>query len=242
MFIQNRLGLIETVETMINQQRRLDQVANNLANVDTPGFRRTATTFHEVLIRKSDELSRVGKGLKVRQDQRSGPMRHTGNPLDLAINGRGYFRIETADGPRYTRAGNFRLDRQGRIVTQQGQPVAGEGGAINAEGGPVSVAADGTVMVNNVVTGRLRLVDFPEDALENAGGNLYRLKNGDLGESPALKASVSQGYIEGSNVESMLEMTEMIDLTRVFEAQQRVISLVDDLDRQAITSVGRLTP
>ncbi len=242
MFIQNRLGLIETVETMINQQRRLDQVANNLANVDTPGFRRNATTFHEVLIHKSGELSRVGKGLKVKTDQRSGPMRRTNNPLDLAINGRGYFRIETSDGPRYTRAGNFRLDRQGRIVTQDGELVAGESGAIVASGGKVSIAPDGMVLVDNIENGRLRLVDFADGALEHVGGNLYRLKNNDTGEAPVHDSTLSQGYLEGSNVESMLEMTEMIDLTRVFESQQKVITVIDDIDRQAISSVGRLNP
>ncbi len=242
MHINNRLGLIETVETMLNQQRRLDQVANNIANADTVGFRRVRTSFHEVLVRRQDELSRVGKGLSLRRDPRLGPLRQTGNPLDVAIEGRGYFRIETADGPRYTRAGNFRLDRQGRIVTQAGDVVAGESGAIDASGGRVDITAAGLVLVNGEERGRLRLVDFPDGALENSGGNLFRLKDPELGGSPAADAKLAQGYLEGSNVESMLEMTGLIDITRIYEAQQKVIGVIDDLDRQAVSSVGRLNP
>ncbi len=242
MFISNRLGLTESIESMIAQERRLDQTANNLANVDTVGYKKDEVTFWEMLFKASSGRDRVGKAVKVITDHSQGPANQTNNPLDLYINGDGYFRIQTANGVRYTRAGDFTLNRNGQLVTQDGDPVLSQGGPIVLRGNDIQVRRDGTIFVDGQETNRLGLVRFADPAaLTKEGRNLFRPTDATVQALPATRATIQQGYLEESNVNTVTEMTEMIDLQRAFETQQKMIQAMDDIDSQAVRKVGSLT-
>lgn len=241
MHIHNRLGMIEGVETMLAQERRLDQVANNLANVDTAGYKKDSVTFWEMLYQANAERQRVGKALNVRTDHQQGHVDPTGNPLDLAINGEGFFRLQTDQGIRYTRAGSFELDALGQLRTPEGGLLLGEGGPIVVDNENFAVERDGRVMVDGVQVNQLEVVGVNDlTNLVKEGRNHFRLAEG--GAEAALEAmdfQVRQGFLEKSNVNSMEEMTIMIDLQRSYEAQQKMVQAVDDMDDQAISRVGR---
>jgi flagellar basal-body rod protein FlgF len=240
--IRNNLGMTESIETLLAQQRRLDQVANNIANVDTAGFKREDVTFWEMLYTASDNRQRVGKGIRPLTDQSQGSMQQTGNPLDVAINGDGFFKVQTPDGERYTRAGNFLRNEQGQLVTPAGDLVLSDGGTIVLSREVVGIGRDGRIFQDGNVVAQLAVVTFDElGALEREGTNLFRLKEGEGDEVVPERVDVQQGYLEESNVQTIVEMTEMIDLSRDYEALQKAIQSLDDINGQAVARVGKLT-
>ncbi|MEW6426966.1 MAG: flagellar basal-body rod protein FlgF [Thermodesulfobacteriota bacterium] len=242
MFILNRLGMIEGVETMRAQEERMNQIANNLANVDTTGYKKENITFWEMLHRTEAKTMRVGKALKVLTGQEQGPAELTGNPLDVLIDGEGFFEVQTPQGVRYTRAGNFTTDSTGQLVTQDGWPVLGDGGSIVIEGGEVTIGHRGEVVVDGEQVNRFRIVTFADaTALEKEGDTLFRLGEGGEGGVEAENFRIVQGSLEQSNVNTAIEMTEMIDLQRAFQAQQKVVQAIDEIDGQAVNRVGKLT-
>jgi flagellar basal-body rod protein FlgF len=242
MFIHNRLGLIESVETMRGQEKRLEQISNNLANVDTGGYRKDEVSFREMLYTAASGRQRVGKSVNIMTDHAAGPVTGTGNPLDLAIAGDGFFQVQTPDGIRYTRAGNFRLDELGQLVTANGHPVLGEGGAIVIGNGATAITPGGTIFVDGEQAGRLAIADFADrSVLEKEGLNYFRVQAGMAQEIAPAGYQISQGYLEGANVNVVNAMTEMIDLHRLYETQQKMISTIDELDGQATRRVGSLT-
>ncbi len=240
MYIQNRLGLVESTETMLAQNRRLDQITNNLANVDTAGYKKEDITFWEMLYSTDHDRSRVGKAIHDVTDMQQGVVKETGNRLDFAIGGPGFFKVQTPAGERYTRAGQFMTNNEGQLVTASGDLVLGDGGPIVINGNNISVAGDGSITVDNQPAGTLAIVTFANLAdLEKQGQNLFAL-TGESQEEPAQNFSVKQGYLEKSNVSTMKELTAMIDLNRAYETQQRVVRTIDDMDDKAISRVGRL--
>ncbi len=240
MYIQNRLGLIEATETMMAQTRRLDQVANNLANVDTTGYRREDITFWEMLYKANNHPERVGKAIHDVTNLKEGALQQTNNPLDLAIHGNGYFKVETPNGERLTRAGQFLVNNQQQLVTQQGYPVLADGGAITVDGTDIAIGKDGSVSVDGRLVGTLDIVTAANlRDIQKAGGNLLQIANGGE-EEPATEVTVNQGYLEKSNVSTMQEMTAMIDLQRAYQSQQKIINTIDDMDAKAISRVGKL--
>jgi flagellar basal-body rod protein FlgG len=242
MYIQNHLGLIEGTETMIAQQHRMNQIANNLANVDTAGYKKEDVTFHEMLYTTDEGRNRVGKALKILTNHDKGAMKITNNQLDFAIDGNGFFKIQTPQGIRYTRAGNFHVNSEGQLMTPSGYLVMGGGGPLTIIGTDVSIAADGSITVDNVSAGKLDIVTVDNlNGLEKEGNNMFRLLPGEAAETPATGYSVKQGFIEASNVTLVTEMTNMLDLHRAYESQQKIIRTFDEMDSKAINSVGKLT-
>lgn len=239
MFIHNRLGLLESVETLINQEQRLNQVSNNLANVDTPGFKKETVTFDEMLYQANRSRQRVGKGLRINTIHQQGAVQKTDAPLDLAISGDGFFRAQTPAGVRYTRAGNFQRNNEGLLVTANGYPVLGEAGPVTITGTKVDVASDGRLFVDGTQTNRLTVVTADPTALKKEGENLFRLADG-AAEEASPNFQLLQGHLEKSNVNTVTEMTEMIDLYRAYEGQQKMIQAVDALDTLAVSKVGSL--
>jgi flagellar basal-body rod protein FlgF len=232
----------------INLQRELDIVANNLANVDTAGFK------FETLMEKTNPAypaRTVGApgpvkfvlGDGVGRDFSQGGLRQTGAPFDLAIDGDAFFAVSTPDGDRYTRDGRFRLNDQGKLVTQDGAPVQGDGGGditIDPEKGPVLIAADGTVSQGDERVGKIGLVRFDNrSVLEKSGDNLFR-NTANAAPAPAPDAQVRQGMLESSNVKSIVEVTRLIELSRAYERTSKMMDSAADLSRRSVERMGRV--
>lgn len=228
-------------------ERQMAIVANNLANTNTDGFKAEGMVFSEYLIRaeKPVKLSYT-QDFASYHDLREGNMKTTGNDLDVAIQGKGYFVLETPDGPRYTRNGRFQLNAASELVNSSGFRVM-SGGApivINPEDGPVTVAADGTISADRtqggntpVIYGRLDVVDF-------AGNNPLKPGNGQVFGSdeaplavPTDQFKVQQRMIEGSNVDSVREMTNMIWVQRSYQAAQKFLEGEHERMRRAVNYI-----
>jgi flagellar basal-body rod protein FlgF len=225
--------------------RALDITANNVANMRTTGYKAEKVLFEQYLQKpsqvsaKPDPLSSVVQ-LGVFTDQRSGAFEQTGNPLDFAIQGDGFFSVQTDAGTRYTRAGSFRLDESGQVVTQDGHPVLDASGTplqLPTEGGNMVVSGDGQVAVNGAVVGQIGVVRFADpQALVREGSGLY---SSNAAATPA-DATLVQGMVEGSNVQPVLEITRMMDVLRSFQAAQQMVESQHDLGMKAIDKIGKV--
>lgn len=228
-------------------RRELDIVANNIANADTTGFKVEQLLLGaEVGERARNDAVRPGVSFVmdngVGRDYGQGALAQTGRPLDFGIEGEGvFFEIETDQGPAYTRDGAFTLDPEGRLVTEAGHRVQGQGGEIvlDPARGQASVAADGTVSQDGLPVGQLKLVRFDTlAALSKGGDGLYRnASNAVVMDAP--DARVRQGMLEGSNVNPILEITNLIEISRAYERITRMIENTNDLSRRAVERLGR---
>jgi flagellar basal-body rod protein FlgF len=220
-------------------RRHMDLIANNIANMTASGFKAEALMY-EPVARAAGGGQRLAfvQDVGVARDLRAGPLTATGNPLDLAIEGSGYFAIATEQGTRYSRSGQFRLSEFGELVTAAGDRVLDDGGGpltFPPEAGPITVAADGTVSGAQGVVGRIGLAEFAdEQQLRKVGGGLYRA---DQPPAPAERAHVVQGVLEGSNVQPILELTEMMATVRAYQGVQRLLDTHHELQRRAIERV-----
>ncbi len=239
-----RLGHMEALEGAIMTERRLDIAANNLSNADTPGFRKQGITFEEYMLKQQDGTIRTAKGEVIWQDMSMGSVHFTKNQWDFAINGKGFFAVQTPAGIRYTRAGNFMLDGQSRLITQDGYPVLGDGAPIVLEdttGKYVTVSPDGHFFVDETDAGKLDVVTFDApEKLERMGRNYYKATPAAGAPTPVDTVNIAQGYLELSNVNTLEDMINLIDLHRAYELQQKTLQAVDHMDDKAVNSVGRL--
>jgi len=229
-------------------RRELDIVANNIDNADTTGFkveslmesaRPSAPAF---TLQGPRPVKFVGED-GVARDFGQGALRTTGSTFDLGIEGRGFFQVSTAEGPRYTRDGRFRMDGTGRLVTQAGDPVLDDGGGeitLNPEEGPVLIAEDGTISQGSSRVGKIGLSNFTTLAtLQKAGDNLYRNTSNQQPEA-VTDARVRQGMLEGSNVKPIEEITKMIEVSRAYEQMARMMDSTSELARSAVQRMGRV--
>jgi flagellar basal-body rod protein FlgG len=211
------------------QVHRLETIANNLANADTAGFKKDVLSFDHLLTTHQE----------ANLDQ--GNIRHTDNALDLALSGKGFFKVNTPDGIRYTRNGKFYLNGEGQLTTTAGDSVLGEGGPITIEGTDVAVDDSGRISVDGSEVDTLVVVFFAQPELLQKQGDTYYLYTGYDGEGPRPEGtSVKQGYIEQSNVIVTQEMIEMIETLREFESYQKVLQTFDETDAKVINDVGKL--
>ena len=214
-----------------------DAIANNLANATSTGFRQDRIAFERTFFQGGaanaggaatvEEAGGLAPRLRTAVDARPGPYDVTERKLDLAIQGEGWFVVETPDGERYTRAGHFQLADDGTVVTSQGYPLLSEGGPVTLTGEEdFAIAPNGEVRVGTESRGRLRVAVFDGDpGLTHVGGGLFAAK----GEpAAAADAHVLQGVLEGSNVEPMQALVEMLALTRHFEMNQKAFQAQDD--------------
>jgi flagellar basal-body rod protein FlgG len=226
-------GLYIAASGMLAEQVRQDQIANDLANASTPGYKADRTsqrTFGDLMLANSTTGGRIGSQSTavqveaVQTDWTPQPSRDTGEPLDFAITGEGFFAVRTDAGTRYTRNGQFVVSPQGQLTTAQGDPVLGRGGA------PVAVGADGRVdpRVLDVV-----LVSNPV----KDGDSLVRGAPGGAGQAGQVRA----GALEGSGADPARSMVDMISSLRAFEAGQRVITTIDETLGKAASQVGTLS-
>ncbi|WP_334163844.1 flagellar basal-body rod protein FlgF [Phenylobacterium sp.] len=230
-------------------RREMDIIANNIANADTAGFK------VESLMTRADPQAPAftlggPKPVKfvvadgVARDFAQGALRKTDGPFDMAIEGQGFFRVQSAEGERFTRDGRFRTDEIGRLTTQGGSPVLDEGGGeitVDPELGPVTIAQDGTISQGGERIGKVAVVAFDDLAvLEKRGDNLYQNTSNALPQ-PALEAKVRQGMLEGSNVQPIAEITRMIEVQRAYESMARMMDSNADLSRRTVERMGRVS-
>ncbi len=219
---------------------RLNRQSNNMANMGTPGFRKFRPVFTVVEPTAGSTRAFVAAG-KPRMDPSPGVVSRSGRPLDLAIEGEGFFVVRTQRGPRYTRQGDFMIDRSGRLATKTGFTVLGENGPIALTRPDASVDSSGTVSEGGAVVGKLKVVRFSDTSGLVYEGGVYRAGGP---ARPMLvdegKTAVLQGFIEASNVSPVGEMATMMDNLRAYQTQVKMIQTIDEMSRKAIEEVGRV--
>lgn len=243
-------SLLVSLSQQLAAYRAMDVIANNLANVSTPGFKREAAKFEEYVTQVRPAEDQKGpqsvsfvKDAGVMRDSAQGNVEKTGATYDVALNGNGYFQVQTTAGMRYTRDGHFSLDANGNLVTSEGYQVQGDGGAITIAptDGDINIAPDGTIssVVNGIGNqlGKLKVVDFANDAaLVKQGNNLYSTTQA---PTTSTTATMRQGSLEGSNVQPVVEISKMIEVMRAYEATATLNKSQEDLMRQAIQQLGQ---
>jgi flagellar basal-body rod protein FlgF len=234
-------------------ERQLDVVANNIANVNTTGYKSDSTLFEEFLNTGAHEDNFVGRDRRVSfvqdrgtfRDFSQGAVEQTKNPLDVAIDGSAFLAVQTPAGERYTRDGGLRLNNQGQLVTVAGNPVLGNSGPIVLQptDHDINITPDGTVTVvegngrTDSIRGKLRLVSFADaQSLLKEGSNLLTAGQGAAQQDT--KSAVRQGFIEKSNVNAVAEMGRMIEVTRAYTQISTLLQQQHDLQKSAIQQLA----
>jgi len=219
------------VQGALRQEKRFEILANHMANSATTGFKSQVLSFDDML---QAQLS---------LDTRQGEMMGTESPLDVAISGDGFFKIQTDQGVRYTRNGNFGLDDQGVLITGEGDVVLGEGGpiTINPDAEEISINSSGQVDVDETIVGTLAIVTFNDtNQLKKTGNSLLEYEGPQTDEVAPERFEVKQGQLEQSNVEIVKEMTDMIETNRYYESFQKLMQTIDELNAKVISDVGKV--
>ena len=265
-------GIFTAVSGAMAQSARLDTIANNLANVNTPGFKRDGQVFKEYLT-AAEKMSTVITAPRIAgtvesfydmnggdksyvdiagtyTDHSQGGLKQTGNSLDCALEGEGFYEVQTPQGVRLTRNGDFNVDSEGTLVTKQGFPVLSAGAPgqnadarhIKLTNQHVSVSPQGEIFDGQQSIAKMSLLAVAnKDSLQKVGQNLYDYREGLQPQvSAAKEARVHQGWIEQSNVNPVREMTDMIAATRTFETTQKAIKAYDDMAGKAANDIPRL--
>jgi flagellar basal-body rod protein FlgG len=244
-------GMLDAVKGCLKELVRMDAISNNLANADAIGFKKDRVSFQDLLhdLRPVGSRPRTGESpyrrtdsalIHVRTDFDQGNIRSTGNTLDFAIHGNGFFKIDTTDGIEYTRKGNFQLDSEGFLVTQAGNKVLGKGGPIQIDGDEIRVDEEGAISVDGSEVGRFDIVDLTDYEKVSKRGMVRFEKGYGNEETPASESEVRQGYVELSNVNVTQEMVQMIDCLRAFETYQKSIQVLDGVNKKVINEVSRV--
>lgn len=254
-------GLYTAYTGMVNQQKRLDTITNNLANASTTGFKRegaTARAFNEYMgVRVNDstvaykikDIGKMSLGVKIGEnytDYSQGSLRNTENTYDLALEGNGFFSISFTNKQgeqsiKYTRDGNFTLDAEGALRTTDGDFVQGEGGDIYipTDAAQVVITSTGDIYADGEYIDTIKIVDFEDyNYLKKYGENMYDAVEGATEKVPS--TIIHQGYLESSNINVVSEMVEMITITRAYESNQKALQTADQMVEKAVNEVGRL--
>jgi len=243
-------------------EKRLQLIANNLANVNTSGYKKDISSFqmyngsdlanNSGYVGQQQDLSQANEfwiKMDTSTDFSSGFIKNTGNNLDMAILGEGFFSVQTPNGVRYTRNGEFSLSEDGNLVTKDGYAVMGEGGEIKVESKAamtdperheLAVDEEGYLSLDGKRVGRFKIVKFEDpNSLQKEGYSLFKTEADGVGESKAEDFTVSQGFLEVSNVGAVRMMTEMIEVLRGYESYQKVIRSIDEINARAINEVSQ---
>lgn len=231
---------------MIAQQRALDVRATNIANTNTPGFKAESVLFSDYLLQQNGTTTPGGRTVQMVQDRATwrdfgqGQVTKTGNPLDLALQGDGFFVVETPRGERYTRAGRFSLSSAGQIVDMSGNPVLGSDSRpiiVPPDDTALTVAGDGTVSSSSGQLGKLRVVQFDaQQALQAEGNSVFAAAQaGRDAEQP----QIVQGAVEGANIQAVVELTRMMSEMREFEFASQFADGEAQREQSAIDRIGR---
>lgn len=239
-------GLYAALTGAISATERLDSIANNIANAATTGFKRDRISFESILSGTTasavnDDPVFVGEAHTI--DYSIGPQRQTNNPLDLAIQGDGFFSVRTPQGTAYTRQGSFRVDAVGQLVTPEGHQVLANGAPITIPrtAKTINIDSSGGLSADGAAIARIDLVDFPRPyALEKQGASLYTFQGQNGQILRGTNGRIAQGYLEDSNISTVQEMVQMIATNRHYEACTKVIRGFDDITGKAVNDLGRV--
>ncbi len=253
----------------IAQQRNVDNIANNLANTNTPGFKKDQLTFKEYLtVLEKGQGSQVAAlpnkefspedfyksfGAENSQvlvdgtytDQTQGQLNHTGNPLDLGINGPGFFEILSPNGIRFTRRGTFSLNNEGVLTNEKGYPILSNQGGnpqdriIKISGGKISINQEGDIYIDGNNSSKISIVEFNDPQALRKEGNSFYINNDESNKKEGIKSTLHQGFLESSNVNALEEMTNLIKASRHFESIQQIIKAYDNMAGKAVNEISR---
>lgn len=241
-------GIWAAASGATTQLLSLDATANNLANANTPGYKGDQAVFREHLM----TAVRGGHAVKEMRfsavdgfshDYAPGPITSTGRPLDVAIQGEGFFAVGTDQGERYTRCGSFQLTQKGDLITSTGARAVNEVGKpirVPPDAKNVRISADGSIEADGATIGRLKLVKFAKQSALEKDGNLLFKANQASGPARIAPADLQTEAVEGANTSVVLGMTSMVTTTRTFDAIERVIDAFSEADRRAASDVGRV--
>ncbi|MGI6318122.1 MAG: flagellar hook-basal body protein [Firmicutes bacterium] len=248
-------GLYNASGSMLVNQVRLENISNNISNLNTPGFKRSETlvrAFADTLLycienNQEGKKSSLPVGLLAQNvaiddtifASSDGGLNLTERKLDLALQGPGFFALETPRGVRYTRDGHFGVNGEGVLVNSQGYPVLCETGTLVLQSDQPEVDCQGNIYENGERIGRLRIVEFTEEVLRKEGYNLFQAA-GDTIPVSSETTVVFQGYLEDSNTDLSRQMTDLIKVRRSYEAAQKIAQVYDRLLSRAANELGSL--
>jgi flagellar basal-body rod protein FlgF len=242
-------GYYAACTALMSRTQALDTIANNMANASTVGFRAQHNVFSSVLASAgsgngsalNQAINNYGTLSATTFDQNQGAISKTGNDLDMAIQGSGYFVIQTPGGPMYSRNGAFQVSSKSQLVTSTGDPVMGDKGPIAMLPGKVSISPDGTISSNGAVAGKVKLVQFAAGTqLTSIGNNYYSAP--DKSETAATDSTVQQGALESSNVNPVASMVELITAQRSADMMQKALSMFNsEMDKTASQDLPKVS-
>lgn len=232
-------GITSSTQGMMAQMAAQDITANNLANVNTSGFKREVPAFVGFLSTAQGAAPTSAIDAQAGTDLAQGPLQQTDDKMNFALEGAGFFVVQTPQGPAYTRDGAFTLAADGTLTSVSGDPVLGANGPIRLSPGTFSVDERGEITQNGRVVDALKVVTFAQpEGLRKLGGNLLAAPFAQPQAAP--QARVRQGYLEGSNVNAVREMVDMISGYRAFEASQKAVLAQDETLEKLVNEVGRV--
>jgi len=248
--------LLVGLSRQVSLERQLDIIANNVANINTTGFKADKSLFEEYLSQTARADNFTGRDRQVSyvqdratwHDFSTGAYEQTRNPLDVAIEGDGFLAVQTPAGERYTRNGALQINAQGQLVTANGTPVLGDGGPIVLQPGDqdISIARDGTVTVRegsntkvDSLRGKLRIVTFDRaQQLQKEGNNLFAAPAGVTAQAATPASGLRQGFIEKSNVSAVAEMSRMIEVMRTYTQISTLLQQQNEVQKMAIEKLA----
>ena len=241
-------GIYTASMGMTPLMQKQDQIANNLANINTTGYKGSGLFIKTYQKYLANDQQQPFANSEIRSDEvyvdySEGPMRFTKSPLDLFIKGSGFFTVMTGEGVQYTRNGNFSLSPEGFLITSDGSKVMGKEGYIRVEKDiPITISDTGEVIQGDESKGVLRITDFRKPyKMSRCGESRFRPVFSETVEIESPGYALRQGYLEGSNVDIIKNMVQMISAYRNFEADQRALSAQDETLEKAVNQVARVS-
>lgn len=249
-------GLYSAASAMLVGMDRQNVLSHNIANLETPGFKQTLLSMDEFLTAAAVQpvptaslhsnmrlVGDLGLGVQIgteTTDFTQGALKFTGKPLDLSVHGNGFFRVETPNGERYTRDGRFNLDSEGYMVSVDGYFLLdADRERIQIDGATIGISTDGTLFIDGVAGQQIGLAAFEDPAAELTPdlANIFAAAGEPTGETPG---EIQQGYLEMANANPSDLMTQMVIVSRAYEAAQRMVQAQDELLGAAIGTLGRI--
>lgn len=226
-------GFYAACTALLSRNESLEIAANNLANLNTTGFRGQTELFRSLVAGAQEDASMSPLNRAINDygvvggafvNSNPGHLDQTGNPLDLGLEGQGFFVAKTSGGVRYTRNGNFRVDTKGTLLTSAGDPVLGDQGPVKLPSGAVSISGDGTISVAGAVVAKLQLAEVDPGALVAEGNNYFQAPAGSV--KNATSTRIQQGMLEGSNIEPVSASVGLVSLQRQADLLERTLHVL----------------